>query len=77
MTQPDGFVLKGQEDKVCKLLKSLSVALATSHGLLIHRWQLRHHRRQPHGDHACVMHRRHGPAGRHQQCQSLGHFGGL
>jgi hypothetical protein len=23
MTQPDGFVVKGQEDKVCKLLKSL------------------------------------------------------
>jgi hypothetical protein len=23
MTQPDGFVVKGQEDNVCKLLKSL------------------------------------------------------
>jgi hypothetical protein len=23
MTQPDGFVVKGQEDKVCKLMKSL------------------------------------------------------
>jgi hypothetical protein len=23
MTQPDGFIVKGQEDKVCKLLKSL------------------------------------------------------
>ena len=23
MTQPDGFVVKGQEDKVCKLVKSL------------------------------------------------------
>jgi hypothetical protein len=23
MTRPDGFVVKGQEDKVCKLLKSL------------------------------------------------------
>jgi hypothetical protein len=23
MTQPDGFVLKGQEDKVCKVQKSL------------------------------------------------------
>jgi hypothetical protein len=23
MTQPDGFVVKGQEDKVCNLLKSL------------------------------------------------------
>jgi hypothetical protein len=23
MTQPDGFVVKGQEDKVCKVLKSL------------------------------------------------------
>jgi hypothetical protein len=23
MTQPDGFVIKGQEDKVCKLMKSL------------------------------------------------------
>jgi hypothetical protein len=23
MTQPDGFVLKGQEDKVCKLMKSI------------------------------------------------------
>jgi hypothetical protein len=23
MTQPDGFVIKGQEDKVCKLVKSL------------------------------------------------------
>jgi hypothetical protein len=23
MTQPDGFVVKGQDDKVCKLLKSL------------------------------------------------------
>jgi hypothetical protein len=23
MTQPDGFVVKGQKDKVCKLVKSL------------------------------------------------------
>jgi hypothetical protein len=23
MTQPNGFVVKGQEDKVCKLMKSL------------------------------------------------------
>jgi hypothetical protein len=23
MTQPDGFVVKGQEDNVCKLMKSL------------------------------------------------------
>jgi hypothetical protein len=23
MTQPDGFIVKGQEDKVCKLIKSL------------------------------------------------------
>jgi hypothetical protein len=23
MTQPDGFVVKGQEDKVCKMQKSL------------------------------------------------------
>jgi hypothetical protein len=23
MTQPDGFIVKGQEDKVCKLMKSL------------------------------------------------------
>jgi hypothetical protein len=25
MTQSDGFVVKGQEDKVCKLVKSLYV----------------------------------------------------